>query len=92
MKALSIFSFGLYSLIGAFALMSAYLTLYGVNRLELRMQGKSPVRERVLLFIVVSVLVGMLVGSLAQGLAEVRDECAASGQNPKPCLWKRLGR
>lgn len=92
LKALSVFSFGLYSLIGAGAMIGLYLLLYGVRCVELRMERKPMPSERVLLFIIVAGLAGILVGSLAQGLAEIRDECAAYGQMPKACLMKRLGR
>jgi uncharacterized membrane protein len=92
LKALSVFSFGPYSLIGAGAMIGLYLLLYGVRCIELRMERTHPPSDRVLFFIIVAGLAGILVGSLAQGLAEIRDECAADGQMPKPCLMKRLGR
>ncbi|AWY43905.1 hypothetical protein DKY63_29945 [Pseudomonas putida] len=92
LKALSVFSFGLYSFVGAGAMIALYFALYGVRCVELRMERKPPPSDRVVVFIIVAALAGILVGSLAQGLAEIRDECAAYGQTPKACLMKRLGR
>jgi hypothetical protein len=92
LKALSVFSFGLYSLIGAGMMVGVYLLLYGAQCAESRMKHQPQPKDRVLVFVVVAALTGFVVGSLAQGLAEIRDECAAIGQMPKPCLLKRLGR
>lgn len=92
LKALSVFSFGLYSLVGVGMMVGVYLLLYGAQCAEARMKHQPLPKDRVLVFVVVAALAGFVVGSLAQGLAEIRDECAAIGQMPKPCLLKRLGR
>ncbi|MGE8068649.1 hypothetical protein [Pseudomonas sp. NPDC089569] len=92
LKVLSMFSFGISSLIGAGVMIGLYLALYGARCVELRLEGKPAPKERVLVFVIVACLAGLLIGSFAQGLAEIRDECAAIGQVPKPCLLKRLGR
>jgi hypothetical protein len=92
LKALSVFSFGLYSLMGAGLMVGTYLLLYGAQCAESRIKHQPLPTDRVLVFVVVAALAGFCVGSLAQGLAEIRDECAAIGEMPKPCLLKRLGR
>jgi hypothetical protein len=92
LKAFSVFSLGPYSFAGVGVMIAIYLSLYGSERIAMRLQRKTMPRHHVIAFIVLAGFTGFALGCLVQGLSEIRAECAAYGEGPKPCLLKRLGR
>ncbi|WDH55365.1 hypothetical protein PUP75_11420 [Pseudomonas chlororaphis] len=89
-KAFSIFSFGLYSVLGAVAVIALYLLFFGARCADMWMKRQPMPTDRVWAFVIVAALLGLFAGSFVQGIVEVQAECAAYGQKLGPCLIQTL--
>lgn len=89
-KMFSLFSLGLYSIIGVGAMVALYFVFYGARCADSWMKRQPMPTDRVWAYVVIAVLLGLLAGSFAQGLADLHAECAKYGQTFGSCLFQSI--
>lgn len=89
-KMFSMFSLGLYSIIGVGAMVALYFVFYGARCADSWMKRHPMPTDRVWAYVVIAVLLGLLAGSFAQGLSDLHAECAKYGQTLGSCLFQSI--
>ncbi|MGY2337962.1 hypothetical protein ACW9HW_01785 [Pseudomonas sp. SDO5532_S415] len=89
-KAFSVFSFGLYSLLGAVAMIAMYLAFFGARCADMWMKRQPMPTDRVWAYVVIAAILGLCVGSFVQGMVDIQAECTAYGQKLGPCLFNSI--
>lgn len=90
LKPLSIFTLGFYSLCGILALMALYMLFYGARCMDAWMKREPMPTDRVLAYLVIAALLGLCIGSFVQGLAEIHEGCASTGQPVGVCFFQQI--
>lgn len=90
LKPLSIFTLGFYSLCGILALMTLYMLFYGARCMDAWMKREPMPTDRVLAYLVIAAVLGLCIGSFVQGLAEIHEGCASTGQTVGVCFFQQI--
>lgn len=88
-KAFSVFSLGIYSLMGVGAMIALYFVTYGARCFDSWVKRQPMPTDRVWAYLVIAALLGLLAGSFVQGVIEIQVECSAYGQTLGACLFQR---
>lgn len=86
----SIFSLGLYSLMGVAAMVALYFLMYGARCVDSGMKRQPISTDRVAAYVVIAVILGFIAGSFILGLVELKDDCSQSGRSLGACLIQQV--